>query len=169
MYPSSYELGGRMLNFASMPDITGRKHTFAPWLGLLLTVSGALSNGLPFIGFPAAPVPWMSLLLSLTGIVVVLIGLWRIFGRSAVYKGKISGSIAAAFSLLFLAGSITFFWGARHIPSESANAPQVGQRVPDFTLPDSTGHSVSLTQLFSGDAGSPPPKALLLIFYRGYW
>lgn len=158
-----------MLNFASMADTTERKHTFAPWLGLFLTVLGAFSNGLPFIGFPAAPVPWMSLLLSLTGIVVVLIGLWRIFGRSAVYKGKISGSIAAAFSVLFLAGSITFFWDARHIPTQSVNAPQVGQRVPDFTLPDSTGRSVSLTQLFSGEAGSPPPKALLLVFYRGYW
>jgi len=165
----NHELNECVLNFASMADTTERKHPFAPWLGLLLTVLGALSNGLPFIGFPAAPVPWISLLLSLTGFVVVLIGLWRVFGQPRIYKGKMSGSIAAAFSLLFLAGSITFFWGARHIPSESVNAPQVGQRVPDFTLPDSTGRSVSLMQLFSGEASSPPPKALLLVFYRGYW
>jgi len=138
-------------------------------VGLLLTVLGALSNGLTFIGFPAAPVPWISLVLSLIGFVVVLLGLWRAFGRSTVYKGKLSGSIAAAFSLLFLAGSIVYFWAARHIPAESATAPQVGQRVPDFTLPDSTGLFVSLTQLFSGSAGKEPPKALLLVFYRGYW
>ena len=152
-----------------MADTTARKRTLAPWMGLLLTVLGALSNGLPFIGFPAAPVPWISLLLSLIGFAVVLFGLWRTFGQSTVYKGKLSGSIAAAFSLLFLAGAIVYFWGARHIPAESAAAPQVGQRVPDFTLPDSTGHSVSLTQLFSGSAGKEPPKALLLVFYRGYW
>jgi hypothetical protein len=152
-----------------MADTATRKHNLAPWTGLLLTVLGALSNGLPFIGFPAAPVPWISLLLSLTGFVVVLLGLWRAFGQSTVYKGKISGSIAAAFSLLFLAGAIVFFWSARHIPAESASSPQVGQQVPDFTLPDSTGHSVSLTQLFAGSTGKVPPKGLLLVFYRGYW
>jgi len=152
-----------------MADIKTRKGNLVPWIGLLLTVLGALSNGLPFIGFPATPVPWISLLLALIGFVIVLFGLWRAFGQATVYKGKISGSIAATFSVLFLVGCIAFFWGARHIPAESANAPQVGQRVPDFTLPDSTGHSVALTQLFSGSAGSAPPKALLLVFYRGYW
>jgi uncharacterized membrane protein len=124
---------------------------------------------LPFVGFPAAPVPWISLLLSLIGFVVVLLGLWRAFGQSTVYKGKLSGSIAAAFSLLFLAVATVSFWEARHIPAESASAPQVGQLVPDFTLWDSAGHSVSLTQLISGSAGKQPPKALLLVFYRGYW
>src|SRR5262252_975539 len=151
-----------------MADTTARKRTLAPWMGLLLTALGALSNGLPFMGFPAAPVPWISLLLSLIGFVIVLIGLWHVFLQSTVYKGKVSGSIAAALSLILLAGSISFFWGARHIPAESANAPQVGQRVPDFTLPDSTRHSVSLTQLLSGSAGKEPPKGLLLVFYRGY-
>ena len=150
-------------------ETTARKRTLTPWLGWLLTVLGLLSNGLPFIGFPATPVPWISLLLSLIGFVIVLIGLWRAFGESTVYRGKISGSVAAVLSLLFLAGSISFFWGARHIPAESAAAPQVGQRVPDFTLPDSTGHSVSLMELFSTAVGKEPPKALLLVFYRGYW
>ena len=152
-----------------MADTTPRKRTLAPWMGLLLTVLGALSNGLPFIGFPAAPVPWIGLLLSLIGFVVVLLGLWRVFGQSTVYRGKLSGSIAAAFSFLFLAAAMLYFWGARHIPAESTAAPQVGQVVPDFTLPDTTGHSVSLSELFSGSAGTEPPKALLLVFYRGYW
>jgi hypothetical protein len=152
-----------------MADTTPRKRTLAPWLGLLLTVLGALSNGLPFTGFPAAPVPWISLLVSLLGFLVVLFGLKRAFGQSTAYKGKLSSAVAAGFSLLFLAGAMVFFWSARHIPAESAAAPQVGQRVPELTLPDSTGHSVSLTDLFSGPAGKEPPKALLLIFYRGYW
>jgi hypothetical protein len=152
-----------------MADTMPRKRTLVPWMGLVLTILGALSNGLPFTGFPAATVPWISLLLSLIGFVVVLFGLKRAFGQSTAYKGKLSGSVAAAFSLLFLAGAIVFFWSARHIPAESAAAPQVGQRVPDFTLPDSTGQSVSLTQLFSGSEGKEPPKALLLVFYRGYW
>ena len=152
-----------------MADTTVRKRTLAPWIGMLLMVLGALSNGLPFTGFPAAPVPWISLLVSLIGFVLVLIGLWRAFGQSTAYQGKLSSAVAAGFSLLFLAGSAAFFWSARHIPPESAAAPQVGQQVPDFTLPDSTGQSVSLKQLFSGSAGKEPPKALLLVFYRGYW
>lgn len=152
-----------------MADTAARKRSLAPWMGLWLTLLGALSNGLPFIGFPAAPVPWISLLLSLIGFVVVLLGLWRAYGQSTIYKGKLSGSIAAALSLLFLAGTIVLFWDARHIPAESAVAPHVRQRVPDFTLPDSAGRSVSLTHLFSGSPGKEPPKALLLVFYRGYW
>lgn len=135
---------------------------------LLLAVLGLASNALPFAGFPAAPVPWISVLLSITGFLVVLFGLWRAFGQSETYKGRISGSIAAAFSLLFLAGAITFFWSARHIPAQSAAAPQVGHLVPDFTLPDSLGHPVSLAALFSNSAEKQPPKALLLVFYRGY-
>lgn len=152
-----------------MADTTARKRTLAPWIGLLLTLLGLLSNWLPFIGFPAAPVPWISLLLSLIGFVIVLLGLWRAFAQSTIYKGKVPGSVAALLSLLLLAGSVGFFWSARHIPSESAAAPHVGQRVPDFILPDSAGHSVSLTQLFSSSVGKEPPKALLLVFYRGYW
>lgn len=151
-----------------MSDTITRKRTLAPWIGLLLTVLGVLSNGLPFVGFPAAPVPWISLVLSLIGFAVVVLGLWRAFGKSTVYKGKLSGSIAAVSSLLVMAGAVFFFWSARHIPAESA-APQVGQKVPDFVLPDSTRQSVSLAQLFSGSAGKKPPKALLLVFYRGYW
>jgi len=152
-----------------MADTTIRERTLAPWLGLLLTVLGLSSNALPFTRFPEAPVPWISILVSLTGFLVVLFGLWRSFGQSTAYKGKLLSAVAAGFSLLFLAGSIAFFWSARHIPPESAAAPQVGQQVPDFTLPDTTGHPVSLAQLFSVSVLNRPPKAVLLIFYRGYW
>ena len=152
-----------------MADTTARKRNLVPWMGLLLTLLGLGSNTLPFAGFPATPVPWISLLLSMIGFVVVLLGVWRAFTKSTIYKGKIPASAAAVLSLLFLAGSVGFFWSARHIPPESAAAPQVGQRVPDFTLPDSAGHFVSLTQLFSSSVGNEAPKALLLVFYRGYW
>jgi hypothetical protein len=72
---------------------------------------------------------------------------------------------------------------ARDLPA-SSGAPQVGQKAPDFTLSDSNGNTVSLGQLLGSGAaatgtpgeasgattvGSPAPKAVLLIFYRGYW
>jgi hypothetical protein len=67
------------------------------------------------------------------------------------------------------------FVSARKLPNSTA-APQVGQQVPEFTLQDTSGKSVSLDQLLaSSSSGSLPafqnrtPKAVLLIFYRGYW
>ena len=146
-----------------------RRPNHALWLGLLLTVLGLVSNSLVFVGFPAATIPWISLVLPVIGTFWVLIGWLRAFRQPEVYKGKIAGSVATIVSVLLLAAAMAFFWSARHIPAEVASAPHVGQRVPDFTLPDSTGRPVSLMQLFSGSAGNPAPKAVLLVFYRGYW
>ncbi len=53
-----------------------------------------------------------------------------------------------------------------------ARALEVGQKAPDFTLTDTSGQAVSLAQLLANpiDAASgKAPKAVLLIFYRGYW
>jgi hypothetical protein len=152
-----------------MTEISEGRRNGALWLGILLALLGLLSNGFTFLGFPAFAVPWISLVLPIIGTGLVFLGLWRAFTRSRIYKGKIAGSILAMFSLLLLATSIAFFWGARHIPQLSAGTPAIGQRVPDFTLPDSSGKSVSLMQLFDSSSGNPAPKALLLVFYRGAW
>ena len=71
--------------------------------------------------------------------------------------------------------------------TEATGAPQVGQKVPDFTLADTNGNKVSLGQLLGkgdspaspsnvtgqaspvGTSTGTPPKAVLLVFYRGYW
>jgi peroxiredoxin len=49
----------------------------------------------------------------------------------------------------------------------STGAPYVGQKVPDFTLPDQHGKPVSLEGLLK-PAGAGEFKGLVLIFYRGY-
>lgn len=61
--------------------------------------------GCSLIGFPAGLVPWISLLLSLISL-VVLLSLWRAFAESTIYKGRLSASIAAVLSLLFVAVSM---------------------------------------------------------------
>ena len=51
----------------------------------------------------------------------------------------------------------------------SPNAPKVGDKIPDFTLPDSTGKLVKLSELLSTALGEHKQPWVLLIFYRGYW
>jgi hypothetical protein len=153
---------------AFMSDENKKQTNFALWLGLLITVLAVLSNLLYFLKVPAAALPWLNLTLPAIGLIFLLIGLVRAFGQSQIYRGKIWGSIAAGLAALFLAGSAWLFVQVRNVP-RSMGAPQVGQRVPDFTLPDSNGQPVALAQLFAASPGMPQPKAVLLVFYRGYW
>ena len=56
----------------------------------------------------------------------------------------------------------------------AAGAPRVGQKAPDFTLPDVTGKRVTLSDLLAAPAPSAgkserKTRWLVLIFYRGYW
>jgi hypothetical protein len=151
-----------------MPDPNRKQINFALWLGLLITVLGVLSNLLYFSKVPTATLPWLNLALPAIGLIFLLIGVVRAFGQSQTYRGKMWGSIAAGLAALFFAASAWLFVQVRSVP-RSAGAPQVGQRVPDFTLPDSSGQPVALAQLFAASPGMPQPKAVLLVFYRGYW
>ncbi|MCG3130107.1 MAG: hypothetical protein FLDDKLPJ_00855 [Phycisphaerae bacterium] len=59
-----------------------------------------------------------------------------------------------------LLGTGMFFFATK-LP-QPAGAPEVGARVPGFTLPDQTGQPVSLASLYQRGA-------TLLVFYRGHW
>ena len=151
-----------------MPDITQTRRNSALWLGLLLFLLAIASNAFYFFHLSTHTTPWLNLVLPIFALLVLLVGVVRAFRQPQVYRGKIWGTILTVVSLLICVGSVLFFVGARSVP-RSAGAPQIGQRVPDFTLPDSTGQSVSLSQLFAATPGVAPPKAVLLVFYRGYW
>ncbi len=54
------------------------------------------------------------------------------------------------------------FYVLRQVPL-SAHAPRVGEKAPAFTLADQNGNPVALGDLLSGS------RAVVLIFYRGFW
>lgn len=139
------------------------------WIGFLCAVAGFVSYPF-FVQFPVTrDFPWANFLLLGLGIVLLLVGLFRAFGRPQVYRGKIFGSI---FTLLGL-GAVGFFsylvfFVLKDLPA-SASAPHIGQRAPDFTLPDQNGQQVALADLLTGKRPNGEPGAALLIFYRGFW
>ena len=133
------------------------------WVGFLLVVAGLFTYGI-FAQFPVTrDFPWVNLLLFGTGGIFLVLGLARAFGRPQVYRGKIFGPILAVLSLLAFA---LFGYGAFYLVRQmpvSAGAPRVGEKAPEFTLPDQNGKPVALANLLSGSRGA------VLIFYRGHW
>ena len=156
-----------------MPALSPRRSNVALWTGFVLLLLSIASNvpSLYASGIPENVLPWLSLLLPILGVLFCFVGLKRAFGEPQIFRGKISGSILTVISILFVALSVWGFLHARAVPA-SSRAPRVGQKVPEFTLTDTNGQSVTLSQLLSSpvDAASgKASKAVLLVFYRGYW
>jgi len=139
-----------------------RKWNWPIWLGFVVAVGGLLSYQF-FIQFPSTrDFPWANLLLFAIGGALLLVGLFRAFGRPQVYRGKIFGAIFAVIAvLLFAFFSYVTFYVLKQVPL-SAQAPRVGEKAPEFTLSDQNGKQVSLSDLLS-------PNGAVLIFYRGFW
>ena len=142
------------------------------WWGFILVLAGLLSYIPLFALFPITrDVPWVNLLLIGAGLALLVAGLVRAFGKPHLYRGRVFGT---AMMVLSVAGAGLFCWGllikARQLPA-SASAPRVGQKAPDFALPDQDGKTISLADLLTGASGPTvaKPGGALLIFYRGHW
>jgi len=144
-----------------------RKWNGLIWVGFLFAIAGLFSYEF-FARFPITrDFPWANFLLFGIGLALLLVGLFRAFGRPQVYRGKIFGSIFTAIAVLCLAFfSYVIFYVLHQVPA-SAGAPRVGQKAPDFFLLDQNGKPVGLGDLLRGPSG--PPKGVALIFYRGFW
>jgi hypothetical protein len=142
------------------------------WVGLLLTLAGGFSFLLVFVWIPATrDFPWANLLIFLVAAVLLFVGIRRGFAsdRRRPVLSKIVTSLVAFLSFAVIALFIfSVFVFARWLPP-STGAPQVGQKAPEFTLKDTTGRDVSLTQLLSEPVDGAATKSVLLVFYRGYW
>lgn len=147
-----------------------RSRNFLPWIGFLVCVVAFLSYPLFFARFPVTrDVPWVSWLLFAAGLALVSVGVARAFRRPETYRGRIAGPIFAVLSLAVL-GFFLFLTvvASRQLPA-STGLPQVGEKAPDFILPDSQGRPVRLYDLLGRTEDGAPGQWVLLIFYRGYW
>jgi hypothetical protein len=134
------------------------------WGGFAMALAAALSYIPIFVQFPLTrDLPWVNLLLFAVAGWMLGAGLYRAYARPERFRGKISGPILGLLSLaifaFFCLGTFRF---ARQLPSPKT-ALRVGQQALEFTLTDSSGRPVSLAELRQGH------RAVLLIFYRGYW
>lgn len=149
-----------------------RKFNWTIWAGFLLTMLGFMSYFLFFVNYPLTrDMPWLNLLIFLVAALLLVAGLKRGFSRDRKRPllSKTVSSVLALLSLTVVALFVfTIFIAGRQLPA-SKGAPQVGQRAPEFTLNDSNGNAVSLSGLLLSPVNGGKPKAVLLIFYRGYW
>ena len=140
------------------------------WAGFLLSVLALFSYPFVFVKWPVTrDFPWANLLLFGIALLPLLVGLRRAFTPGRHLLSKIGASLLATLSVLVLGLFVfSFFVAARWLPA-AAGAPHVGQKAPDFSLADTNGKTVSLSELLTAPINGKSPKGVLLIFYRGYW
>lgn len=143
----------------------------AAWIVTLLALC---SNFLFFWQFAGeSVVPWLGLVLYAVALVLCVMALRRAIRQPSIYRGRFSAPIVTVLACLTLAITIYAFYDARRIPG-ATEAPRVGEKAPEFTGIDFSGAGVSLSSLLNAPLANSPrpggkPRAVLLVFYRGYW
>jgi hypothetical protein len=142
------------------------------WVGFLLTLGAFLTYFFIFVLFPfTRDLPWANLLLFLIAAAFLFTGVRRGFASDRPHpkRSKIIASLVTLVSVIVFGLFVfTIFVAGRWLPA-SKGAPQVGQRAPEFSLPDTSGKAVSLNELLTAPINGAAPKGVLLVFYRGYW
>jgi type VI protein secretion system component VasK len=140
------------------------------WSGLLLSVFAFLSYFFIFVWYPVTrDSPWLNLVLLALAMLLLLLGLRGAFSQGRPLRSRIAASISTGLGLFILLSFLYIFFILGRALPRSTEAPQVGQRAPDFTLIDSNNKSVTLNELLSSPINGKAPRGVLLIFYRGYW
>ena len=148
-----------------------RRWNWHLYAGFLLCLAAFVSYPFVLAKYPVTrDVPWVNFLLFVVGGLLLVIGLQRAFGQAERYRGKISGPILGALSLLTLGFFCYVVFYMTKLPPPSA-ALRVGQKAPEFVLLDTNNDAVALSSLLSTPMpdSQTPPKGVLLVFYRGYW
>jgi hypothetical protein len=152
--------------------MNARRLNWPIWAGFLLSLIAFLSYFFIFVWFPVTrDFPWANLLLFALAAALLMVGIRRAFApdRPRPGRSKIAGAILATLSVaIFGFFIVVTFVIARRLPA-SHSAPQISQKAPDFTLSDTNGKPVSLSELLASPVNGKSPKGVLLVFYRGYW
>ena len=134
------------------------------WAGFGITLFAILSYFLFFYKFPVTrDVPFVTYLLFVPAVVLLVVGVKRAYLQPQQYRGKISGPILSTISISLI-GLFCYMVLVltKDLPAASS-ALHPGQQAPDFTLADSTGKPVALSGILKKN------RAVVLVFYRGYW
>jgi len=147
-----------------------KKPNWPLWLGFIVTIFAFVSYPFLFANWETTrDFPWVNIPLFVLALVLLFLGLRRAFTSGRRLAAKIVATVVVTLSVLIIALFIfTSFVMSRWLPA-SANAPQVTQKAPQFTLPDTGNKPVSLAELLSQPINNKPPRGVLLVFYRGYW
>jgi hypothetical protein len=146
-----------------------RRRNLLPLVGFVVCAIGLLSYPLFFVQFPLTrDLAWANWLLFALGLGLAGAGLRRAFRRPGAL-GRISAVVLASASVAVLGFFVfmTEIW-SRDLPP-AANAPAVGAKAPDLSLPDASGRTLTLGDLLAAPAAQEAGSWLLLIFYRGHW
>lgn len=130
------------------------------WLGPLIAAFGLISYFALFSRWPLLrDTAGLNLAIVALGLIVSIFGLARVWHRSTVAR---IGSILSTGLSLTAASTLVWyvFVHSNRLPDD-ALALDVGDRIPDLSLPDSEGRAVAL--------GPRADEKVVLVFYRGHW
>ena len=139
------------------------------WFGFTLSLIALIIY--PLFVLETREVFWRSLVIFAAAGVFLATGLMRAFAQPDRYRGQVAGWVLTGLTIVMVGlVASAHYVISKHFPA-ARNAPKVGQQAPQFTLVNTGGKTVSLADVLSAPmAGSTvPPKAVLLVFYRGYW
>lgn len=144
----------------AVPESTKRNHL--PWIGVVVTLAGALSYFAFFARFPATrDVPVVNLPVVLAGALVTGLGLVRSWRRSGPLWRKGLSAVAMGVSGLLAAGFLFYVYGLSYrLPPETGRTAGL-DAAPDVALTATDGRTVRLAD-WRG-------RRVVLVFYRGYW
>jgi len=150
--------------------MASRRYNWPIWVGFLLVLFAFVSYPFIFARFPVTrDLPWANLLLFVVALGLIVVGIRRAFMPDRSRFAKIGAALAGVLSLVVLSSFLFLVFAmTRHLPA-SKGAPQVGQKAPEFTLPNQSGQPVSLAALLSTPVNGTAPKGVVVVFYRGYW
>ena len=119
-------------------------------------------------------VVWPALLLFAVAAALLFSGWKRRSREPELYRGQAAGYVLTTLSVLILGLFGFVVYQVSRVFPDAKNAPQIGQRAPEFSLVDANGKNFTLAELLStpvtnADSAARAPKGVLVVFYRGYW